>query len=302
MAQSEQSPVVVAVRDADEASAAVRFGVEEALRTSAPLHLVHVVHPYPTTGQELMVGAAFVGPAREMMSTLALEIRSSTGGRLDPTWDVVEGMVVRTLVHHGEHAGLIVLAGEGQSTLSRVMTGSIRTRVAARAHAPVASIPVGWAPAASGPAVVVAGVEDPASPGPAVRAALEIAAARGSRVRLVHALWFIEPLDDVALSPQLVRELSALAEDKMRSSLAEELQRFDDLDITLAVVHRRPADALVEETQRAELLVLGRRDPRPPLGAQLGAVSRSVLRRASGPVMVAPAHAPSRAHPPAVVL
>lgn len=299
MEQTTQAPVLVAVRDADEAKAALAFAVEEALRADAPLHLVHVVHRYPTNGQELVVGSAFVGPAREMLTTLALEIRATTEGRIHPTWEVVEGLVAHALVRLGQDARLVVLAGEPLSTLDRVMTGSVRTKVAARSHAPVVCVPEAWTPSPSIQGFVVAGVEDPESPGAAVETALEIAAVRGSRVRLVHALWFIEPLDDVALSRQHVLEFMALAENQLRRSVTDMLQRYGDLDISVAVVHQRPADALVAESRRAELLVLGRQDPRPPIGSQLGSVSRTVLRRALGPVMVTPARSRSTVPRPA---
>ena len=65
----------------------------------------------------------------------------------------------------------------------------------------------------------------------------------------------------------------------------------------VVVTHGRPADALVEESHRAGLLVVGRHRHSIPLGPHLGSVARAVLRHATCPVTVVdpvrPAH-PSR--------
>ena len=51
-------------------------------------------------------------------------------------------------------------------------------------------------------------------------------------------------------------------------------------------VHGRAPDVLVDESERARLLVVGRHDPVLPLGSHLGPITRTVLDHAACPVLV----------------
>jgi nucleotide-binding universal stress UspA family protein len=59
------------------------------------------------------------------------------------------------------------------------------------------------------------------------------------------------------------------------------------MDTDVQVVHGRAAEALVEASADAELLVIGRHDPLVPIGSHVGPVARAVLREATCPVLLA---------------
>ena len=75
-------------------------------------------------------------------------------------------------------------------------------------------------------------------------------------------------------------------EHALRRAVDDVVHEYGQLDTEVVARHQRPADALVDESRRASLLVIGRRDPRLPHGSHIGPVARAVLRRSECPVMV----------------
>lgn len=290
MSSSDTRPVVLAVKHAHGAEAALFHAVQEALRTGSALRILHVAHPYPVPGEGPVVGGGLIGPSPGMLEQLAERATAGRGRAVDITCEVVRGQVTPTLVSHTADARLVVLVGQSRPEWSRLATGSVRHSVAAQSPVPVVCVPPGWYPPRHRREVVVAGVEDAHHLGDPARCALALGAARGMRVRLVHAWWFTEPLDDVGLAPETVEAWSHVAERSMQTALtqvlAEDFAEHPALDVSVVATHRRPVDALLEESQVASMLVLGRRDARVPFGSPLGPVVRALLQRAPGPVMV----------------
>lgn len=279
-------PILVAVETAEEATSALAFAEQEALRQGCSLKLLHVISPPALTPPEALVWQDFVGPAEEMLTALAKGVEQRLDHRVPVAWEAARGAVVRTIVEHGARSRLVVVAGEDTGRLERLVTGQVRNGVAARVHAPVVCVPAGWSVDAGRRDLVVVGVDDP-EPDPAlVRAALAAGAERGCSVRFVHAWWFTEPLDDTVFTRRRAREWSLLMEHSLERALERVGDRPEDVRVEVRAMHQRPADALVEQSRGARLLVLGRRDPRLPFGSHLGPVVRALLRRAECPVMV----------------
>jgi len=73
--------------------------------------------------------------------------------------------------------------------------------------------------------------------------------------------------------------------------LAERLagwgEKFPDVEVRRLVTRDRPARALVEESGRAQLVVVGSRGRGGLGGMLLGSVSQALLRHAACPVVVA---------------
>lgn len=283
--------ILVAVRDAEEATPALRFAVEEARRLDCGIDLIHVVHPYPSNAEELAVGGGFVGPARELLADLTSQLQEQLEHRVPVSCDVVVGLVVPALVKAADGARMVVL-GQRDRT-DRHWTGFVRTGVSSNASVPVVSVPAGWPLQREGD-LVAAGISDPTSPGPALREALRIGRQRGRRVRLVHALWFAEPVDDADLTRDRVEEWSHLAEAQIREALEAVGDDALGVDIEVRVTPGKPADVLVRTSEDAALLLVGRRERTHPVGAHLDHVVRSVLKHSECPVMVVPS-GPDRA-------
>jgi nucleotide-binding universal stress UspA family protein len=248
--------------------------------------LLHVINPSGFTPPEAYLWEDFEGPAHEMLAHLAKQVEEHVAGRVPVSWETARGHVVRTIVERSAKSALVVLQGEDKGALERLVTGQVRYGVASRALAPVVCVPSDWSGEASTGKLVVAGVDDPHPDPSLVRAALAVAAERGLDVRFLHAWWFTEPLDDTAFTMARARDWCRLMENGLRSEV-ERLTHGDQAPaIEVKAVHARPVEALVEQSRRARLLVLGRRDPRLPFGSHLGPVVRAVLRRAECPVMV----------------
>jgi nucleotide-binding universal stress UspA family protein len=284
-------PILVAVRDAEEAAPALRLAVEEARRLGCGIDLVHVVHPYPTTAEELAVGGGFVGPSRELLASLTADLHEQLEHRFPVSCDVVVGLVVPTLVTAADGARMVVL-GQRDHT-DRHWTGFVRTGVSSRASVPVVSVPAEW-PLQRDRDLVAAGISDPTNPGPTLSEALRIGRQRGGRVRLVHALWSAEPVDEAGLTRDRVEEWSHQAERQIGEALEAVGDDALGVDIEIRVTHGKPADVLVRTSETAALLLVGRRERSHALGAHLDHVVRSVLKHARCPVMVVP-RGPDRA-------
>ena len=282
---TDNRPILVAVREADEAAPAIRFAVEEAMRLECGIRLVHVVHPYPVNAEELAVGGGFLGPARELLTAMTADVHERVEHRVPVSFDVLVGRVVPTLVRGAEGSHMIVLGQRDHA--SRHWTGSFRTGVSAHASVPVVSVPAGWAQA-QGRELIAAGISDPADPGPALPEALRIGRERGSRVRLVHALWLAELLDDAGLTKDRIEVWTHLAEAQIGEALGALGEDPIGIDVEVRVTHGKPADVLVRTSKAASLLVVGRRGTSSAAGAHLDRVIRSVLQHASCPVMVVP--------------
>lgn len=283
MGEVDSGPIVVAVRNPGESSAATEFALSEAQRRGCGIRLVHVVHGHPSNTEELAVGGPFKGPAQEMLSTMATELEERSGGRVTVSTEVESGAVVTKLLRSARDARLLVLGARERG--HRRWAGTVRLGVASSSEVPVVCVPSSWRPRRHD--VVAVGVNDPSTVGPALSTALDVARRQGSTLRVVHAVWFAEPIDDAGLTPERIEELVQLAEAELRSTLARLGPEADDIPVKLHVVHGRPTDVLVRASETAGVLVVGRHDSPHHFGRRLDHVVRSVLQNSWCPVLVA---------------
>ena len=120
----------------------------------------------------------------------------------------------------------------------------------------------------------------------AVGFGFEAAALRGVPLVAVHT-WQ-DTLVDATMAPLIDWDVVAAGE---REVLAERLagwgEKFPDVEVRRLVTRDRPARALVEESGRAQLVVVGSRGRGGLAGMLLGSVSQALLRHAACPVVVA---------------
>ena len=146
---------------------------------------------------------------------------------------------------------------------------------------------------------MVAGVDrSPASRDTARHAAI---AAR-TRTAPLHLLMVMPLLEDWGGASMAWLPDPDLLE-RHRRELADQLEadaetlrgEFPELTITSETVLAEPVSALLERTATSQLTVLGTRGHGRVASTLLGSVSRAVLQRAEGPVMVVPAPVPGDA-------
>ena len=96
------------------------------------------------------------------------------------------------------------------------------------------------------------------------------------------------PMNSYELDRAVQEQLKAPAKE-LTESVAQELRGdFPDLEIVTRVLDGRPADALVDASHTADLMVMGTRGYGGFRGLLMGSVSQAVLADADSPVMVVP--------------
>ena len=219
------------------------------------------------------------------------------------------GDAAGVLVKLSDQAQLAVVGSRGRGGFFGRMLGSVSSALPAHAHCPTVVVPRQYEMGAAEGAArftpvdedtpVVAGVDrSPASRDTARHAAI---AAR-TRTAPLHLLMVMPLLEDWGGASMAWLPDPDLLE-RHRRELADQLEadaetlrgEFPELTITSETVLAEPVSALLERTATSQLTVLGTRGHGRVASTLLGSVSRAVLQRAEGPVMVVPAPVPGDA-------
>jgi nucleotide-binding universal stress UspA family protein len=276
----------------------LRFAVDEAVRAGCGLHLVHAVHVVPAGPENVLVTPVDVDAWGQELLTLAVKRADAlVEGAVPVTHELRRGTPVQVLVEVGRTARMVVLEHRHLSRLARVVNRTVAGGVAARLRVPVVAVPSGWTPPAGNP-VVVAGVDVPERSAEVLGAASAEARARGAALRVVHS-WALPVHHEGMLIDAGEHQRWA---DVSRAELRAALDELGDESLALeadVVVHPgRAIEAILEASQDAQLLVIGRHDPLVPVGSHIGPVARAVLREATCPVLLASPRAHGAAYHP----
>jgi nucleotide-binding universal stress UspA family protein len=254
------------------------------------VHLVHVLHVVATGAEMVLVDTADVDRiARSTLQHGLERARDLAPEGMPVTGEVVPGAVVHSLVQAADDARLIVLQRRHLSRLERAVTRSVTNGVAAHAHVPVVSVPDGFSAAAreGRPHLVVAGVDIPDRAGPVLGVALAAARARGAALKVVHTWSFPGAYDDIVMSRVEHDDWAERATKEIRTEIEKLGDQAVGVEVEIEARHYLAADALIEASRDADLVVVGRHDPVIPLGSHVGPVAKAVLRDAECPVLLA---------------
>jgi nucleotide-binding universal stress UspA family protein len=273
---------------ADGFDAALAVAMAEARRTKRPLHLVHVL--------QLPAGEAYAGVyggaldcAKVMLEDATAKAAELAGTDVPVTAELIDsGWVVDDLVRRTDGASLLVMQHRALSRVKRVFVGSMVHGVAGRAHAPVISVPEGWNPQRTPTGIVTVAVQDPVEAPAILRAGFAEARARGARLVVLHAWWLASGFDVVVVDGTIRNEWAARSREEMQPVLTPLRQEFPDVEMTIEVRHAPPVEAVLDAAEASDLLVVGRRHHRLPIGSHLGPVVRAALDHGACPVLVTP--------------
>ena len=188
-----------------------------------------------------------------------------------------------------EGASLLVVGSSSRTGLGRIRPGETGTRLFSSASVGVAVAPLGYADRDGQLSTVGCGYDS--------------GTGAGSALQWAVALCLMRPetkLEVLSVAPRLAfgaATVGALPSSSAQQSLETEIQR--DLDVAVeragnpsAIRGVRlagdPVAALVRESERLDLLVLGSRGRGPARSVMLGSVSAEVVRAAACPVVVVP--------------
>jgi nucleotide-binding universal stress UspA family protein len=274
-------PILVGVDGSDPAFAAVRWAAAEAGLRGAALRLVFAFAGMSAPG---LPGREFgfrEGVLKEAEGWLARAAEQVPQG-VEVTTEVLDGHPVPRLVAEASEAQLAVVGDRGRGGLVGLLVGSVAAAVATHATCPVVVVHGTDRPAV-GPVVV--GVDGSPVSEDALAFAFDAAAARRVPLVAVHSYEppFFHPDSAIVVDWEAVHteEQEVLAE-----RLAGWGERYPDVPVERVVVQGVPAATLVEQSETAQLVVVGSHGHGSLAGLILGSVSRAVLHRARCPVAV----------------
>jgi nucleotide-binding universal stress UspA family protein len=138
---------------------------------------------------------------------------------------------------------------------------------------------------------IVVGVDGSESARAALRFALEEAGLRGATVRAVAA-WHVPvaAYGDAFMppNPDLLSDLEPRARKELEGALAEAGEQAAGVEIEQVVREGPPARVLLDEADKADLLVVGSRGLGGFRGLLLGSVSQQCSHHAPCPVVIVP--------------
>ena len=302
MGQNQIRRAVVAGVDGSECSLqAVRWAAAEASRRQLPVRLV-AAHAWPSGGLvgDPGLGVDYRAVLRDVvlghLATAAADARQ-VAPELEIEQVEVTGYPVPVLLGESAHAEIVVLGDRGLGGFTGLLIGSVAVEVTAHASCPVIVVR-GSEPDRTGPRPepVVVGVDG--SPSSEAATAFAFEAASLLRVPLVAVHAWRDVLVDATMAPLL--DWDVIDSDE-REVLAERLagwsEKYPDVPVRRLVARDRPARALVEESGRAQLVVVGSRGRGGFRGLLLGSVSQALLHHAHCPVAVV--RSPRGDEPPA---
>ncbi|MFD3786870.1 universal stress protein [Streptomyces cyaneofuscatus] len=283
--------VVVGVDGSPESLAAADWAAREASLRGLPLRIVHAWLWQPLDTPLVQNRETEAQAARAVLR----EAGGQVAGRypeLTVSSRVLPETAVVALLAEAERSALLCLGTRGHGALLGFLLGSYGQQVIAGAKGPVVSVRAyeGECPVRENGEVVVGQQGTPEDSADVLGFAFEAASVRGVPLRAVRA-WSLPPVYTWSASLALA-DASGGLEPFERKALQEALapwrDRFPDVQVTEHVEMGSAGQVLVEESAEAQLMVVGRRARRAPIGTRIGSAAHAVLHHARCPVAVVP--------------
>jgi nucleotide-binding universal stress UspA family protein len=290
-------PILVGYDPATRDRAPVRFGLEAARITGAPLVVACVALGDGGRRGTSHVDEELVHDAGDALAEIHAELE---GEDVELRCGQLRGTSAAEALHAAalrEDAALLVVGSKIQDggPLDRVVPGTTAQRLLHGAPCAVTLVPPGWAPH-GGVRTIGVGFVDTEEGHEALRAAHGLARRTGASLRVITVVrprlaWYAETEPHAGVRPhkeydEVAGEHRVQAEQALQEAVAG---LGDDVPVQAeALLGDDPAEVLAGISEHLDMLVCGSRGYGPLRAVLLGGVSRRVITEARCPVLVLP--------------
>ncbi|WP_137991127.1 universal stress protein [Streptomyces vilmorinianum] len=281
--------VTVGLDGSPESLAAATWAAREAVLREVPLRLVRV-EEWPNTPEvPIPYARTLLERAESLLGDTRERTRKEHPG-LEVIIEQARGRASEELTAAANEADLMVLGSRGLGGILGFLIGSVSLAVVGSAHRPVVLVRAGTerqeAPPTGG---IVAGVDIYHPCEPLLAFAFAEAARTGLALRFVHS-WTLPATYGYAavVDPGIGEELGYHLTGNLSDLLEPWRKTYPGVDVTAKAVVGSPAFQLVEASRNAQLMIVGRRRRKAPIGPHLGHVAHAVIHHSPAPVAVVP--------------
>ena len=283
----EEHGILVAVDGSAESDAAVRWATREAILRDALITLLHVVAPVDANWPMGPMHANITEWQRQNARDVIEQARKTLFAEVGESPPEVRielrySHVVPTLINASKQAQMVVAGSRGTGPLGRLL-GSVSTGLVHHAHCPVAVIRAEEASATNQNAPVLLGIDGSPASETATAWAFDEASRLGVPLVALH-VW-----SDVGVFPSLGmdwKKYESQGEEVLAERLAGWQEQYPDMHVRRRLECDQPARWLLEESEHAQLVVVGSHGRGGFAGMLLGSVGAAVVQSAKVPVIV----------------
>lgn len=283
------SGILVGVDGSEFSDTAIRWAVREAAMRREDLTLMTVAErhgPRVTYDKETMQKSRFTqhGEGDRVLAAACQVVDEELGdrrsGKVDTEFRFAHPL--ETLIDASKDVRLVVVGGRGMSALDRLTLGSVSSGLVRHAHCPVAVIHKQH-PEPDVRAPILLGIDGSPASELATAIAFDEASHRRAPLIAMHA-WAHSFASGAHLN-------WTIDEQKGGEALSERLagwqENYPDVQLKPTVIHEDAGRWLVDQSDTAQLIVVGSHGRGGFAGMLLGSVSSAVVHAAGVPVIVA---------------
>ncbi|WP_324194559.1 universal stress protein [Nocardia blacklockiae] len=286
----EDTAIVVAVDGSAESYHAAAWGAADAACHDGRLHLVTSVAGVLEAGVAADSNDEFLHRLQTDADRILGEARRLARAAVPGVAPAISTAVIREpiipyLLERSRRSRIVAVGSRGRGALRRGLLGSVSTAVTRHAHCPVAVVRANSATdSRSARKPVLVGIDGSENSVPAVEFAFEEASRRKVGLVALHA-WSDASagLDAAIMGWDTIRgtEDAVLAE-----RLAGYRERFPDVAVRRILVWDKAARSLLDESDDAQLVVVGSHGRGGFAGMLLGSTSSALLQSVDCPIVI----------------
>jgi nucleotide-binding universal stress UspA family protein len=289
MERNMDNAIVVGVDGSEPSKRALQWAAEEAVRRGARLDVVHAwTVPFSLIPNGFADPKSYEAVAAAALDEAVASLGDTKLAALDIERVLVDGPAADCLLQASAGGELLVVGSRGHGGFVGLLMGSVSQRVVAHATCPVVVVPPTWK--ADWNRRIVVGIDGSGASYRALQWTVAEAARRHLRIDVVNAYddGIVMPFGPVPVVHRA--DLEKSSQMLLETTVARALDGADarDVPVELIPAPHRPARALLDVADGADLLVVGSRGHGTFAGSLLGSVSQQCVHHAPCPVVVVP--------------